>query len=185
MRLIGNRAQLTHRLSGTRLLSPESSARSLPAQKGLLTRQSIQDQDRHDGGALSDLPGTTGLPARGHGSGQVRQQTKTAQTVRFAPFVHLELVGGTRIELVTPSMSTKCSTAELTARSRRSGRASDELYGRDARPTTGLSNAALLRRVPRRPAVLFPVTDGSGHAAGPHSQIPGFARVYTSAPPVS
>ena len=25
------------------------------------------------------------------------------------------MVGGTRIELVTPSMSTKCSTAELTA----------------------------------------------------------------------
>ncbi len=28
----------------------------------------------------------------------------------------VELVGGTRIELVTPSMSRKCSTAELTAR---------------------------------------------------------------------
>jgi hypothetical protein len=45
-----------------------------------------------------------------------RAPKKTARTVRCAPFPEIELVGGTRIELVTPSMSRKCSTAELTAR---------------------------------------------------------------------
>jgi hypothetical protein len=55
-----------------------------------------------------------------------------------------ELVGGTRIELVTPSMSRKCSTAELTARFASVALASSELYGSGGRTTTSSHHWGLM-----------------------------------------
>ena len=70
------------------------------------------------GGAVWRAPGYPGESRlrRPSTAAEHTAEKTTARTGGFAPLCRYELVGGTRIELVTPSMSRKCSTAELTAR---------------------------------------------------------------------
>ncbi len=153
-------------------------------------------------GAKADAPCPSSvckLQARGCPSPLLRsgkQSSKAKRPPRRMAFCLFELVGGTRIELVTPSMSRKCSTAELTARFASVALASSELYGSGGRTTTSrrcrswIAGPGRLRPMSEpiqdlSSAATVRVTDGFDRAAEPRPQTPGFARVCTSAPRVS